>query len=992
MTSTAWVSEFADNRPIANAQRKLQAAVDQSPEVQDLAQLQARVNNSPRVQAQAQLQAMIDTSPRQVSQRQQDLGEEELQMQVEPGTIQRQGLESDELVQGKMDPVQRQGASDGDKNHTGLPDSLKGGLEQLSGMDLSALRVHRNSAKPAELKALAYAQGKHIHLGPGQEKHLPHEGWHAVQQMQGRVKPTIQAKGVQINDDEGLEKEADVMGAKAAVVPASKSFESECKDWGTPLQHQGEYKPGSSPRTQLLKPVVQQQGRAATGTMQGDVIQRKYLDQEDITNYSNDYEKNFPEKICKNDIEAKIQRLTLNIACGDFFKNDEKDLSQLQIIRTAVDFLDNFVINNLDILDESSGRKEALDFLFALHMDLKFEYKIDRGGSASKPPKDVKEPLPYIDKEPSIKPSNAKKKNKKNKNESKAKPKNEKEARKAKQVPSVKIKAPKHEWKPGKDLKISPEPAIKAEDKGIKYLIEKGTKLTKSTAVLGAGGTTYETKIEVQLVNKGTDKIYEVSANKLWVIGDDLPNEFPTSGTFYTLDDIERIAKFTTATIGKANEISIAYFDYAGGEVLVKASEISAQKSMVYSLVKYFDKTYKVDPNKLLKKSAQFEKTIDLLFPIGGPKSSHIEQTNLGDCYFQSVIIEIAKSNPGHLQDMMREDNGTVVVRFYQNNAAVYIKVNKTLPQSATGEPLYNAGENWVRFLQKAYAVFAQKYGKYGAALEMPDKEGYEGIVGGVGCDVYKVFYGSAVLDAQRTETNYTPENKQKNVTENNAIITKLYEFKNQKSVQKLNLTAGANYEEHLKRLKKLIPLLTVPVEDNKKIKMKSGMNPKGNMQIGLFNLAFVKLIVENDKKKSQKDVSEQARLVLGRDEWAKLEKTSVYNAANELLHNLSTAGSDSSSGDRFIYSGHAYAIVEVKLKNNQDQPANDKDVSDNKIDLFKSKVTLRNPHRENAPHLKGDEAMDQQNEPGRFAISLDQFLRNFTHLDYAQVLMAQKK
>ena len=36
-----------------------------------------------------------------------------------------------------------------------------------------------------------------------------------MQQMQGRVKPTIQAKGKSINDDAALEREADVMGAKA---------------------------------------------------------------------------------------------------------------------------------------------------------------------------------------------------------------------------------------------------------------------------------------------------------------------------------------------------------------------------------------------------------------------------------------------------------------------------------------------------------------------------------------------------------------------------------------------------------------------------------------------------------------------------------------------------------------------------------------------------------------------------------------------------------
>ncbi|NHN24917.1 DUF4157 domain-containing protein [Flavobacterium jejuense] len=103
-------------------------------------------------------------------------------------------------------------------NNTGLPDNLKSGIENLSGHAMDDVKVHYNSDKPAQLNAHAYAQGTDIHIASGQEKHLPHEAWHIVQQKQGRVKPTLQMKGkVNINDDDGLEKEADVMGAKALV-------------------------------------------------------------------------------------------------------------------------------------------------------------------------------------------------------------------------------------------------------------------------------------------------------------------------------------------------------------------------------------------------------------------------------------------------------------------------------------------------------------------------------------------------------------------------------------------------------------------------------------------------------------------------------------------------------------------------------------------------------------------------------------------------------
>jgi hypothetical protein len=113
-------------------------------------------------------------------------------------------------------------------NNTGLPDNLKSGIENLSGHSMDDVKVHYNSDKPAQLNAHAYAQGSDIHLASGQEKHLPHEAWHVVQQKQGRVKPTLQMKGkVNVNDDKGLESEADVMGAKAVQMHSKDQKESK---------------------------------------------------------------------------------------------------------------------------------------------------------------------------------------------------------------------------------------------------------------------------------------------------------------------------------------------------------------------------------------------------------------------------------------------------------------------------------------------------------------------------------------------------------------------------------------------------------------------------------------------------------------------------------------------------------------------------------------------------------------------------------------------
>lgn len=137
------------------------------------------------------------------------------------GTAQLQATPEEEPVQGKFETTQLEGEEDEEpaqlkENKTGLPDNLKSGVENLSGHSLDDVKVHYGSSKPAELQAHAYAQGTDIHVAPGQEKHLPHEAWHVAQQKQGRVKPTMQMKGtVPVNDDVGLEKEADVMGNKA---------------------------------------------------------------------------------------------------------------------------------------------------------------------------------------------------------------------------------------------------------------------------------------------------------------------------------------------------------------------------------------------------------------------------------------------------------------------------------------------------------------------------------------------------------------------------------------------------------------------------------------------------------------------------------------------------------------------------------------------------------------------------------------------------------
>lgn len=152
--------------------------------------------------------------------------EEEQLLQGKFETIQRQEIQEpeEEPLQGKFEnrPEQETCSScstpyiqQEKENLTGMPDDLKADVENLSGIDMSDVRGYYNLDKPAEVGALAYTQGTNIHVAPGQERNLPHEAWHVVQQAQSRVKPTIQLKDVSVNDNMGLEREADEMGKKA---------------------------------------------------------------------------------------------------------------------------------------------------------------------------------------------------------------------------------------------------------------------------------------------------------------------------------------------------------------------------------------------------------------------------------------------------------------------------------------------------------------------------------------------------------------------------------------------------------------------------------------------------------------------------------------------------------------------------------------------------------------------------------------------------------
>ncbi len=118
------------------------------------------------------------------------------------------------------------------KDNTGIPAQMKNKFERSSGFSFDDVRVHYNSEKPAQLHAHAYTQGNEVYVAPGQEKHLPHELGHVVQQKSNAVTPTGEISGMPLNDDEAMESGADRLAEEAESFgePGEVPLQAKAKD------------------------------------------------------------------------------------------------------------------------------------------------------------------------------------------------------------------------------------------------------------------------------------------------------------------------------------------------------------------------------------------------------------------------------------------------------------------------------------------------------------------------------------------------------------------------------------------------------------------------------------------------------------------------------------------------------------------------------------------------------------------------------------------
>ena len=112
------------------------------------------------------------------------------------------------------------------------------------------------------------------------------------------------------------------------------------------------------------------------------------------------------------------------------------------------------------------------------------------------------------------------------------------------------------------------------------------------------------------------------------------------------------------------------------------------------------------------------------------PSKDDIDQNKLGDCYFLATLSSMAKTNPDFVRRSVTAlGDGSYAVRFFRNNAAVYVRVDGDLPTDGMNNIVYAGlgagGAMWGPVLEKAWAYF-----RY-------NDSNYQSIAGGWPSEVY---------------------------------------------------------------------------------------------------------------------------------------------------------------------------------------------------------------------------------------------------------------
>jgi hypothetical protein len=546
-------------------------------------------------------------------------------------------------------------------------------------------------------------------------------------------------------------------------------------------------------------------------------------------------------------------------------------------------------------------------------------------------------------------------------------------------------------------------PDLLPDDSAMKWILKNPATVALVPDPLVRSSITYpQNTIVTGKTGSGTEPYGLIGAGKpYWRMA--LPDAMPTDlSASYTYMTDRKLVPGSRQTLKDGT--AVYTFKLADGTDCLTAAENVTDHTLNYHIMTFpGGLIYKVPQADVEQKSGGFTRVATPLWDEKGPKPEDVKQTNLGDCYFQAALIELAQNNPEHVKRyMMYDHEGTVTVRYWYKDGKSYkpeyIKVDKSVPTDAGGNALYNDGALWVKMAQKAFAVFAAMHGKYGELLKPPGSKGYQPLENGNSYRCYSMIYGNAVIKADQESINYD-EDDPTDLGDNNLLIELLLQKSDPDKYllpgQAMNLNVRASADAHMKRLQDVLPLV---IES-----LKKGGASFDRQRTSLLSLrGTVKRAIEDYKNKKEgetpeslNDLSKAAQRLIDGDFGKKTVPNNKHIASIqtvlELLYDVKNIGTDNSPGTRFVYSHHLYAIMGAEFKDDKGKKLlwdNDLKKARKQIvrwaDANLSTVTIRNPHRANSP--TANIAPTPGPDDGKFTLSLAQFIRNFSHIDFAKV------
>lgn len=439
----------------------------------------------------------------------------------------------------------------------------------------------------------------------------------------------------------------------------------------------------------------------------------------------------------------------------------------------------------------------------------------------------------------------------------------------------------------------------------------------------------------------------------------------------------------------------------------------------------------------------------DTLFIEGTPTGDDIRQGGIGDCYFLAAVSSIVEKDPGKLKQIIKASGGQVQAYLFRYNSGAgtwqlqMVEVNQALVRKkgdggvdASGYKVaevpvqsdwyvtlndkkaivhrvdhFEAGL-WAPLLEKAYARFAQEYGQYGGQMIGKEEDkpkstcGYGSIESGTARFVYNLFYGFEMEKQETAPVDYKPEESSddNNVTRNREAIKRLLQLqgKGLGSEEQMHMTASSTRVAHIKRCLAALKMVESSIEvknylEKLELEDKVETIKAYEVALGEFKTQLDTRDKANDADRAKPEelqpVAEAAqKLTELSADWSALfhkpalERPKIVADFLELALDISTIGTDYSTGQRFVYSRHEYAVHQVVFKtesgdtiDNLKQALPVEDLG--RISPLKSTVVLYNPHHANAPNLSG-RGFSEMGKDGVFELSLDQFFRHFETLD----------